>query len=65
MARIQVETTINRETREYLCDANQSLLDLLRDELMTKFGVIPNESMTASPVNCNSTVSTIITSASM
>ena len=33
MARLQVETTINGETREFLCDADQSMLDVLRDEL--------------------------------
>ena len=33
MARIQVETTINGQTEEFLCDPNQSLLDVLRDEL--------------------------------
>lgn len=33
MARLQVETVINGESREFLCDANQSMLDVLRDEL--------------------------------
>ncbi|MEM9623716.1 MAG: (2Fe-2S)-binding protein [Pseudomonadota bacterium] len=33
MARIQVETTVNGQTQEFLCDADQSLLDVLRDEL--------------------------------
>ena len=33
MARLQVETVINGEPREFLCDANQSMLDVLRDEL--------------------------------
>ena len=33
MARIQVETRINGQSQEYLCDANQSMLDVLREEL--------------------------------
>ena len=33
MAKIQVQTTINGETFDYLCDAQQSLLSVLRDEL--------------------------------
>ena len=33
MARLQVETVINGENKEFLCDANQSMLDVLRDEL--------------------------------
>ena len=33
MARVQVETTINGEVVEYLCDPQQSLLHVLRDEL--------------------------------
>jgi len=33
VARLQVETVINGEPREFLCDANQSMLDVLRDEL--------------------------------
>ena len=33
MAKIQVQTTINGETFEYLCDGQQSLLSVLRDEL--------------------------------
>jgi len=33
MARLHVESTINGEAQEFLCDANQSLLDVLRDEL--------------------------------
>ena len=33
MARLQVETVINGESKEFLCDANQSMLDVLRDEL--------------------------------
>lgn len=33
MARLQVESTINGDTKEFLCDADQSMLDVLRDEL--------------------------------
>ena len=33
MARIHVETTINGESAEFLCQPGQSLLDALRDEL--------------------------------
>ena len=33
MARLQVESTINGEEKEFLCDADQSMLDVLRDEL--------------------------------
>ena len=33
MARLQVESTINGEAKEFLCDADQSMLDVLRDEL--------------------------------
>ena len=33
MARLHVESKINGETQEFLCDASQSLLDVLRDEL--------------------------------
>ena len=33
MAKIQVQTTINGETADFLCDAQQSLLSVLRDEL--------------------------------
>lgn len=33
MARTQVETRINGQSQEFLCDANQSLLEVLRDEL--------------------------------
>jgi len=33
VARLQVETVINGENKEFLCDANQSMLDVLRDEL--------------------------------
>lgn len=33
MARIHVETTVNGQTQEFLCDPSQSLLDVLRDEL--------------------------------
>ncbi|NOX52224.1 MAG: 2Fe-2S iron-sulfur cluster binding domain-containing protein, partial [Gammaproteobacteria bacterium] len=33
MAKIHVETTINGQTQEFLCDPNQSMLDVLRDEL--------------------------------
>ena len=33
MARSHVETRINGQVQEFLCDANQSLLDVLRDEL--------------------------------
>ncbi len=33
MAKIQVQTTINGETADFLCDAQQSLLSALRDEL--------------------------------
>ena len=33
MARVHVETTINGQTQEFLCDPNQSLLDVLREEL--------------------------------
>ena len=33
MAKIQVETTINGEKADFLCDAQQSLLSALRDEL--------------------------------
>jgi carbon-monoxide dehydrogenase small subunit len=33
MAKIHVSTTINGEPAEFLCDATQSMLDVLRDEL--------------------------------
>ena len=33
MARLQVESTINGDSKEFLCDADQSMLDVLRDEL--------------------------------
>ena len=33
MTKIHVTTTVNGETREYLCEPNQSMLDVLRDEL--------------------------------
>ncbi len=33
MAKIHVESRINGQSQEFLCDANQSLLDVLRDEL--------------------------------
>ena len=33
MPRIHVETNINGQSQEFLCDGNQSLLDVLRDEL--------------------------------
>ena len=33
MAKIHVSTTINGEPAEFLCDASQSMLDVLRDEL--------------------------------
>ena len=33
MAKVQVETTINGEVVEYLCDPQQTLLQVLRDEL--------------------------------
>ena len=33
MAKIHVSTTINGSATEYLCDANQTLLDVLRDNL--------------------------------
>ena len=33
MARIHLETTINGESREVLCDPGQTLLELLRDEV--------------------------------
>src|ERR1700755_2049307 len=33
MAKIHVNTTINGAPTEFLCDANQTLLDVLRDEL--------------------------------
>src|SRR5258707_3463048 len=33
MAKIHVNTTINGAPTEFLCDANQTLLDALRDEL--------------------------------
>tara|TARA_E500000178_G_scaffold352957_2_gene417616 strand:+ start:181 stop:720 length:540 start_codon:yes stop_codon:yes gene_type:complete len=33
MARMHIESTINGEAREFLCDADQSMLDVLRDEL--------------------------------
>jgi carbon-monoxide dehydrogenase small subunit len=33
MTKIHVTTTINGEAREYLCEPNQSMLDVLRDEL--------------------------------
>ena len=33
MSRAQVETTINGEPTEFLCDPHQTLLDVLRDEL--------------------------------
>ncbi|MEM1433298.1 MAG: (2Fe-2S)-binding protein [Pseudomonadota bacterium] len=33
MAKVQVETSINGEVVEYLCDPQQSLLHVLRDEL--------------------------------
>jgi len=33
VAKIQVQTTINGETFDYLCDGQQSLLSVLRDEL--------------------------------
>jgi len=33
VARIHVETTVNGQTQEFLCDPSQSLLDVLRDEL--------------------------------
>jgi carbon-monoxide dehydrogenase small subunit len=33
VTKIQVETTVNGEEREFLCTAEQSLLDVLRNEL--------------------------------
>ncbi|MBW2496647.1 MAG: (2Fe-2S)-binding protein [Deltaproteobacteria bacterium] len=33
MAKIQVQTTVNGESAEFLCEAQQSLLSALRDEL--------------------------------
>ena len=33
MARLQVQSTITGESKEFLCDADQSMLDVLRDEL--------------------------------
>ena len=33
MAKIHVNTTINGAPTEFLCDANQTLLDVLRDNL--------------------------------
>ena len=33
MARLQVQSAINGESKEFLCDADQSMLDVLRDEL--------------------------------
>src|SRR5262249_10423599 len=33
MAKIHVSTTINGAATEYLCDANQTLLEVLRDQL--------------------------------
>ena len=33
MTKIHVITTVNGEAREYLCEPNQSMLDVLRDEL--------------------------------
>ena len=33
MTKIHVTTTVNGEAREYLCEPNQSMLDVLRDEL--------------------------------
>ena len=33
MAKIHVTTTINGEPMEYLCEAQQTMLDVLRDEL--------------------------------
>ncbi len=33
MSRLHVETSVNGEPREFLCEADQSLLDVLRDEL--------------------------------
>ncbi|MCR9279213.1 MAG: (2Fe-2S)-binding protein [Pseudomonadaceae bacterium] len=33
MAKVHVTTTVNSETVEFLCDPNQTLLDVLRDEL--------------------------------
>lgn len=33
MAKIHVSTTVNGEPTEFLCDATQSMLDVLRDEL--------------------------------
>ncbi len=33
MAKIHVTTTVNGDTVEYLCEAEQTLLDVLRDEL--------------------------------
>ena len=33
MTKLHVTTTINDEAREYLCEPNQSMLDVLRDEL--------------------------------
>lgn len=33
MSKLHVETSVNGEPREFLCEADQSLLDVLRDEL--------------------------------
>ena len=33
MSRLHVETSVDGEPREFLCEADQSLLDVLRDEL--------------------------------
>jgi carbon-monoxide dehydrogenase small subunit len=33
MAKVHVATTVNGESREFLCDPNDSLLDVLRDTL--------------------------------
>jgi carbon-monoxide dehydrogenase small subunit len=33
VSKLHVETTVNGETVEFLCDADQTLLDVLRDEL--------------------------------
>ena len=33
MSKLHITTSINNEPREYLCEPNQSMLDVLRDEL--------------------------------
>ena len=50
MARLQVESTINGDTKEFLCDADQSMLDAkdLSERLKINLNTIPIENLMSS-----------------